>query len=70
MKINSIDSTNNDVTITLNSTELVNICNALYRDKERKCNRLYADFMMIRDLSQYGHIDDYCFGRIVKQRGV
>ena len=70
MRINSIDSNTNEVNITLNSSELVQICNSMYRDNERKpkYNRLYADFMMIRDLSQYGHVDNWCLEKIVEQR--
>ena len=70
MKIITVDSSKNEATITLNSTELVAICNSLFRDTERKpnTNRLYADFMLIRDLSQYSHVDDWCLSRIVEQR--
>lgn len=70
MRINTVDSTKNEVNITLNSSELVAICNALYRDKEllSQYNDMYSDFMMIRDLSQYGRVDNWCLMRIVKKR--
>lgn len=70
MRINMVDSTKNKVNITLNSSELVAICNALYRDKEllSEYNEMYSDFMMIRDLSQYGHVDNWCLMRIVDKR--
>lgn len=72
MRINMVDSTKNKVNITLNSSELVAICNALYRDKEllSEYNEMYSDFMMIRDLSQYGHVDNWCLMRIVDKRGL
>lgn len=68
MKIQSIDVGKREATITLDSDELVAVCNSLYRDKDRKNNRLYADLMMVRDLSQYGHVDDWCMGKIMEQR--
>lgn len=69
IKLNKIDD--GYVTVTFNSTELVDICNSLYRDKDRnnETNILYADLMMVRDLSQYGNIDDFSFTEIMKQRG-
>lgn len=72
MRINMVDSTKNKVNITLNSSELVAICNALYRDKEllSEYNEMYSDFMMIRDLSQYGHVDNWCLMKIVDKRGL
>ena len=70
MRINMVDSIKNEVSIVLNSSELVAICNALYRDKEllSQYNDMYSDFMMIRDLSQYGRVDNWCLMRIVKKR--
>lgn len=70
MRINMVDSIKNEVNIVLNSSELVAICNALYRDKEllSQYNDMYSDFMMIRDLSQYGRVDNWCLMRIVKKR--
>ena len=70
MRINIVDSIKNEVNIVLNSSELVAICNALYRDKEllSQYNDMYSDFMMIRDLSQYGRVDNWCLMRIVKKR--
>lgn len=70
MRINMVDSIKNEVSIVLNSSELVAICNALYRDKEllSQYNDMYSDFMMIRDLSQYGRVDNWCLTRIVKKR--
>ena len=72
MRINMVDSTKNKVNITLNSSELVVICNALYRDKElsSKYNEMCSDFMMARDLSQYGRVDNWCLMRMVKKRGL
>lgn len=72
MRINMVDSTKNEVNITLNSSELVAICNALYRDKElsSKYNEMYSDFMMAKDLSQYGRVDNWCLMEMVKKRGL
>lgn len=72
MRINMVDSIKNEVNITLNSSELVAICNALYRDNEllSKYNEMYSDFMMIRELSQCGHIDNWCLKRIIEKRNL
>lgn len=72
MRINTVDSTKNEVNITLNSSELVAICNALYRDKEllSQYNEMYSDFMMIRELSQYGYVDNWVLTQMIKQRGL
>lgn len=70
MKIQRLDVGKREATITLDADELVAVCNSLYRDVERKKknNRLYADLMLVRDLSQYGHVDDWCMGKIMEQR--
>lgn len=68
MRINKIDSVAREVTIELSASELVDICNSMYRDPNRKNDRLYADMMLCRDLSQYGHVDNWCLEKIVEQR--
>lgn len=72
MNIFSISKTKREVTLSLSSDELVKICNALYKTPEELRNnlhhKLYADMMIARELSQYGHIDDFCLDRIVEER--
>lgn len=72
MRINSIDSVSREVTVTLNADELVKICNCMYgtssENRNNTFHKLYGDMMLIRDLCQYGHIDNWCLGRIVDCR--
>lgn len=57
-----------EVTVTLSCSELNEICNYLYSVAEKKeiDKKLYAQFMIARDLSQYGHIDNFSFNSISK----
>lgn len=73
MNIQSISKENQEVTVKLSKDDLINICNALYAQSgEEKDNdyfmQLYSDMMMVRDLCQYGHVDDFCLTSIVKCR--
>lgn len=72
MNIFSISKTKREVTLSLSSDELVKICNVLYNAAEEQRNNvyhnLYADMMIARDLSQYGHIDNFCLDRVVEER--
>ena len=73
MNIQSISKEKRTVTLELDADDLVRICNAMYsqfeaeKDKE-KFLELYSDMMMVRDLCQYGHIDNFCLQNIVKCR--
>ena len=73
MNINSISKENSESVITLTSSELVTLCNVLYEktvgeSASKTALKLYADLMIARDLSQYGHIDAFCLERIIKCR--
>ena len=73
MNIQSISKEKRTVTLELDADDLVRICNAMYgqfeseKDKE-KFLELYSDMMMVRDLCQYGHVDNFCLQNIVKCR--
>lgn len=72
MNIHSISKENNKVIVELTSDELVKLCNILYLTEDENKNeiyyKLYSDLMIARDLSQYGHIDDFCMEQIQKCR--
>lgn len=72
MRILSISKEKSEVVMSLSSDELVKICNVFYNTPEKLrdnlYHKLYADMMIARDLSQYGHIDGFCLERIVDER--
>lgn len=73
MNIQNISKKKRNVIVELEADDLVMICNALYSQLEEEKNRepflqLYSDMMMVRDLCQYGHIDNFCLSNIVKCR--
>ena len=73
MNIQSISKEKSEAIVTLTSSELVTLCNVLYEktvgeDASKTALKLYADLMIARDLSQYGHIDAFCLECIIKCR--
>ena len=72
MNILSVSKEKNEAVIRLNSNELVELCNVLYKaqseDKKKIFYLIWGNMMMARDLSQYGHIDDFCFEKIAQCR--
>lgn len=73
MNIQSISKENANANVTLSASELVLICNMFHEQlaKEKsnpKFLELYGDLMLARDLCQYGHVDNFCLGGIVKCR--
>lgn len=73
MNILSISKEKNESIIKLDSTELVALCNVLYQatknEKEKAIvHQLYGNLMIVRDLSQYGHIDGLTLNNILKCR--
>lgn len=72
MNILSVSKEKNEAVIKLDSNELVELCNVLYKaqseDKKKIFYLIWGDMMMARDLSQYGHIDAFCFEKIAKCR--
>lgn len=72
MNILNISKKDTEATVILSSDELVKLCNVLYganeENKDELYYRLYNELMIARDLSQYGHIDNFCLGNIIKCR--
>lgn len=73
MNIQSISKENANANVTLSASELVLIYNMFHEQlaKEKsnpKFLELYGDLMLARDLCQYGHVDNFCLGGIVKCR--
>lgn len=71
MEIMNISKKDKEVVLTLNTDELVRLCNVLYAQEKYDDNlhyKLYGDLMIARDLCQYGHIDGFCFERIAECR--
>lgn len=72
MNIQSISKSDREVTVILSADELVKLCNILYhapdKDKNELYHKLYGQLMIVRDLCQYGHIDNFCLGKVVEQR--
>lgn len=69
MNILSVSKEKNEAVVRLDSNELVALCNALYQatkaDNVRSIiYQLYGNFILARDLSQYGHIDAFCYEKI------
>ena len=72
MNILSVSKEKNEAVVRLTSDDLVKLSNVLYHapdsDKNDIYYKLYGDVMLARDLSQYGHIDGFCFDRIATCR--
>lgn len=72
MVINSISKDSGKATFTINADELVTLCNAMRHAKDTMKNpcfyRIYGNLLLIRDLSQYAHIDTLCFKMISERR--
>ena len=69
MTIISVSKEKNSAVVQLDSNELVALCNVLYKttkDDNTKAiiYELYGNLMIARDLSQYGHIDAFCYEKI------
>ena len=75
MTIVSVSCEERKATITLDASELVELCNAMYfasKEKEtthhKRFYHIYGDLMMARDLSHYGHLDGFSFNAIAECR--
>lgn len=76
MNIENISTSKEQVTLTLNKDELVMLCNIMYgakranedETKRELFHKTYADMMLVRDLSQYGRIDNFSLTQIMKER--
>lgn len=72
MTIKSISKEEGMATITIDANELVKLCNVMYKAPEDQKNKLYyklyAEMIIARDLTQYGHLDSWCIDRVVELR--
>lgn len=73
MEVLRIDKTTQEVIVTLNSSELIELSNIFYeaqkeKDVKARFYALYADLIMCKDLCQYGHIDAFSFERMLECR--
>lgn len=76
MNIKNISKNDGQVVMTLNKDELTVICNTMYyhekaggdEAKRELFHRVYADLILAKDLCQYGHIDDFSFSCITRER--
>lgn len=73
MNIQNVSKNESKATVELSVDDLVIICNALYPQlTENKSKEnfllLYSNMMMVRDLCQYDHVDNFCLHNIVKCR--
>lgn len=72
MTILSVSKQENRAEINLSSEELTEICNALHNvDDEHRTKRfylLYAGLQNARDISIYGHLDDFSLEYALKCR--
>ena len=76
MNIKNITKSTNQVNMTLEKDELVMLCNVMYRAKEAGVDeiksalfhKVYADLIMVTNLCQYGHVDDFAFNLIMDER--
>ena len=72
MEMLSISKKDNEAIVRLSSDELVKLSNVLYHapdsDRNKLFYKLYGEVMIARDLSQYGHIDGFCFEKIIECR--
>lgn len=63
MIIHSVSKVEKEAVICLSSGELVQICNALHGVDDKHRNKqfflLYAGLQNARDLSTYGHLDNF-----------
>lgn len=61
-----------EVLVTLSIDDLKTLCNILYnadnKEKDNSYWKLYSDMMIVRDLCEYGHIDNFCLEQVEKAR--
>lgn len=72
MNILNVSKNERKAVVSLTADELVKLANVLYNapdgDKNNLYYKLYSEIMLARDLSQYGHIDGFCFEKIAECR--
>ena len=73
MEILKISKTEKEAVVRLSAEEMKMICNVFYK-AEGQCegdplyHQLYSEMLIANDLAQYGHLDNFCFRQIVKER--
>lgn len=72
MRVETVSMERREAILTLDASELVLLCNALYdfpeEHRDKRYYKLRSDLMLVRDMSQYGHVDDFCLKRIMECR--
>ena len=73
MQILNLSKEDSEAIIRLDATELTTLCNALYycrkeMVKNETYHKIYGDLTMARNFASYGHIDDFAFNVVEKQR--
>lgn len=75
MEILKISKTEKEAVVRLSVEEMKVICNMFYRTGEKiegdpLYHQLYSEMLIANDLAQYGHIDNFCFRQVVKERNL
>lgn len=73
MQILNLSKEDGEAIIRLDATELTTLCNALYccrkeMVKNETYHKIYGDLTLARNFASYGHIDDFAFNVVEKQR--
>lgn len=76
MKIQNISKPDAEIIVTMSTSDTICLCNAIYKainenygcESDTRLQELYADLMLARDLSQYGHLDTHSFNCIAEAR--
>lgn len=74
MHIEKLSVKDREVTVRLSADEIVKLCNSLHYTPEKQQNdiyhKLYSDLLLVRDICQYGRIDNWGLAKVVEQRGL
>ena len=74
MHIEKLSVKDREVTVSLSADEIVKLCNSLHYTPEKQQNdiyhKLYSDLLLMRDICQYGRIDNWGLVKVVEQRGL
>lgn len=75
MEILKISKTEKEAVVRLSAEEMKVICNVFYKaagqcEGDPLYHQLYSEMLIANDLAQYGHIDNFCFRQIVKERNL
>ena len=74
MHIEKLSVKDREVTVSLSADEIVKLCNSLHYTPEKHQNdiyhKLYSDLLLVRDICQYGRIDNWGLAKAIEQRGL